>query len=133
MIGRRARPEDAHLPVDSLPRDAGVVGHAAPGGDAELFEDVVRRLVVELLAGAEPRREVADDPPVLAGAGRRLDGPSMVNDASLDVGRRALVFLHQGTWKDDIRVTRGLGHEEVDHREELESAERLANEITVRQ
>src|SRR5262245_53504474 len=95
MIERWAWPEDAELPIDALPGDAGVIGHAALRRDAELFEDVARRLVGELVACAEPRREVADDPPVLARAGRRLDDLPMVNDASLDVGRGALVFLHQ--------------------------------------
>ena len=44
MIERRARPEDAHLAIDALPGDAGVVGDAALRGDAQLLEDLARRL-----------------------------------------------------------------------------------------
>jgi len=57
MIERRARPEHAHLAVDAFPRDTGVVGDAAFRGDAQLFEDVARRLVGELVARAKPFRE----------------------------------------------------------------------------
>jgi hypothetical protein len=86
MIERRARPKHAHLTIDALPRDTGVVGHAAFRGDAQLFEDVVRRLVCELVADAEPLREVANDPPVLTRTLRWLDDLPVMDHASLDVG-----------------------------------------------
>src|SRR5438876_358633 len=64
--------------------------------------------------------------------GRAADPPVM-DDTSFDVGRRALVSFHQRTGQHDVGVPRGLGQEEVDHREELQAAERLADEVAVRQ
>src|SRR4051812_9294402 len=51
VIEGRARPEDPHLAIDALPGNARIVGDAAFGGDAELFEDLVRGLVGEFVSG----------------------------------------------------------------------------------
>ena len=92
-----------------------------------------RRPIGELVAGAEPLREVADDPPVLARALWRAHDLPVMDDPALDVGRRPFVLLHQRAGKDDVGVARRFGHEEVDDGEELEPAERFADEVAVRQ
>ena len=63
----------------------------------------------------------------------RLDDLAMVDDAAFDVGRRAFVLLLQRAGQHDVGVARGLGQEEVDHGEELELLERLADEVAVGQ
>src|SRR5262249_58814946 len=68
MVELRAGPEDAHLPVDLLPRDAVVVGGAAARGLAQLVEDLAGRAIWELVRTPEPVREVPEDGPVLARA-----------------------------------------------------------------
>ena len=55
----------------------------------------------------------------------------MVDHASFDVGRRAFVFLHQRAGQHEVGVARRLRHEEVDHGEELEAAERFPDEVAV--
>ena len=47
-----ARPEDAHLLLDLLVGDAGVIGDAALAGDAQLFEDLARAVEREAVRPA---------------------------------------------------------------------------------
>src|SRR6185295_19801071 len=74
MLRGGARPEHAHLLVDLLVADAGVVGGAARRGAPQLLEDRARRLEVEVLSFAQTLRQAADDLPVAARLGRRRDG-----------------------------------------------------------
>ena len=128
VIERRARPEDAHLLVDLLPGNPEIVGHTAFRGNAQLVEDLLRRAVHKLVGGTEPRGEVADDPPILPGARRRIDCLLMVDDAALDVGGGAFVLFHQGARQNHICMLCRFGKEEVAGGEELQLLERFANE-----
>ncbi len=68
------RPEDAHLVLDALPGGPSVVGRAARRREAQLLEDLLGVRVREVLALAEPARDVEQDLPVatrLAGRRRR--------------------------------------------------------------
>jgi hypothetical protein len=61
------RPEQAVLGLDAVPGGAGVVRGAAGGREAELLEDLLGVLVLEVLALAEPLGDVQQDLPVEPG------------------------------------------------------------------
>ncbi|MEI2654132.1 MAG: hypothetical protein V9G12_18645 [Microthrixaceae bacterium] len=63
-------PEQAVLGFDALPGGARVVGGATRGRPAELVEDLVGVLVLEVLALAEPLGDLQQDLPVQAGLAR---------------------------------------------------------------
>ncbi len=54
----RTWPEDSIALVNAIPRDPVIIRHAAFGGDAQLFENVACRRVVELIAMSETRWQV---------------------------------------------------------------------------
>src|SRR6185436_20434039 len=64
MIGRRTRPEDAHVVLDLLVGHPAVVDRPALRRRGELGEDLAGARVVEELLLAEPLGELADDPPI---------------------------------------------------------------------
>ena len=133
VVGVRAGPEDAHLPLDLLVGDAGVVGHAAARHPGELGEDVGGRVEVELMALSEPAGQVADDPPVGAGLPGRVDRLADADHSPLGARDSALVLLVQRAREDQVRVARRLREEEVDGDEEVEPLEGLLRERGVRQ
>src|SRR5262245_53768200 len=95
VLGRRTRPEDAHLALDLLVGDAGVVGRAASRKHAELGEDLLRRVEGEVPAVAEPFGQRAHDAPVLPGLTGRRDRLTDADHPALGAGHGALVFLVQ--------------------------------------
>src|SRR5262249_42491823 len=66
MVLGRAGPEDAVLPLDALPGDAGIVGDAARGRQPQLVEDLARPGELEAVLPSERSGDVLDDAPVLA-------------------------------------------------------------------
>src|SRR5262249_47993055 len=64
-VGGVARPENAHLSLDFLVRDARVIGDAAFARDSKLLEDRPRVLEREAVRSIESARDVLNDDPVL--------------------------------------------------------------------
>ena len=140
VIGRRGAgsriravtgPKYAHLPLDLLVSDAGVVGDAAFARDAQLLEDRARVLEGEAVGASERGGEILDDAPVLPGLAGALDCLVDLDDATFDLGDGAFVLFLQAPRQHDVGVLRGVVQEEVDHREELELLERAGDELTV--
>ena len=95
MVLARARPEDAHVVLDFLIRDAEVVGGAAFGSDAQFVENVFRRSVCKVFPGPETAGEFEEDGGVGAGVAGRIDGLADAGDAALGGGDGAVFLLVQ--------------------------------------
>ena len=110
----RARPEDAHLALDALVGDAGVVGGAAGAGAAELVEDGLGVAEIELVRASQAARQLEEDRGVGARPGGRRHRGAEAHHARLGGRRRALLLLVQRAGQHHVRVPRRLAHEEVD-------------------
>ena len=126
------RPEQPVLGFDPLPCRTSVVGGAAGGREAELFEDLVGVGVREVVATTETVGEIDEDLPVASSLTGRLDGGVALDDPPLSRGGRALVLLMERPRQDDVGVMARIGDEEVDHSVELETIECLTGEVRIR-
>ena len=126
------RPEQPVLGLDPFPRRAPVVGGAAGGGEAELFEDLARVGVREVVAAAESVGEVDEDLPVASSLAGRLDRGVDLDDPPLARGGGAFVLFVERAGQDDVGVMARFGDEEVDHAVELEPIECLTGEVRIR-
>src|SRR5690348_6515798 len=119
MLRRRTRPEDSLLGVDFFVRDAEIIGHAALGGNAELFEDLSRRAEGKLVSAAEPVREVDNDFGIAAGLARWRDAGLPVNHATFGAAGEAFFFLVQTARENDVSMAGSFAHEEVNNAQEF--------------
>ncbi len=134
VVLRGAGPEHAHVLLDLLVGDAGVVGGAALGGHSQLVEDVLGAgEVVEVLPAPQALGELHHDLPVGLGVAWAVHGLVDLDDAALGAGGGALVLLVQGRRQHDVRMLGALAEEEVQADEELQLAEGLSGELRVRQ
>src|SRR5262249_24752106 len=125
--------EDAELLVEPLVCDAGVIRDPAPRRFAQLVEDLARTSVRKKPLLAEMLREVTDDAAVDPRVTGRRDGLLNVNHAAFCTADNALFLFLQTSREDDIRVLRGLGHEEIDDAEKLQLLERFTRVTRIRQ
>src|SRR4029079_3308146 len=133
MIFSWTGPEDAVVLFDLLPRYAVVIGVAAARRNAQLIEDLARRIEIEILTAAHAARDLLHDPPISASLARWIIGFVDLYDASLAVTRDAFVFTPCRAGQHDIRITRSFRHEEIDADVEFQSFKRTTNIIDIRQ
>ena len=92
MIFSRARPEDAVVRFDLFPGNAVVIGIATSRRDAQLIENLARRIEVEIFLAPEAARDFLHDPPIRACLPRRVVGFVDLHDAAFAVAGHAFVF-----------------------------------------
>ena len=113
--------------VDAVPVETGVDRAEL----AELVEDFFGRLVFE--AGrAHALGNFADDPPVGLGFAPGLDGFAESLDTTLGVGLDTVGFAPRGGGQDDVGKLAGLGQENVDDNEVIETLESVLAVVLVR-
>src|SRR5579859_162488 len=123
VILSRAGPENAVLRFDLLIGDAEVVAFRAFGGDAYLLEDVALPFVGEVLAFAEPPREVADNIPIQTRFVGWVYRFVVFDDTPFETGDGAFVFGPDITRQHHIGKLRRLGEKEVADDEEIQPAQ----------
>jgi len=121
------------LPLDLLVGDAVVVGDSAPGGLAQLIEDLARRGEGEAAFPAQGAGHVLDDLPVFARVPRAIHGLPDPDDAALEARHRAFVLLVERARQHHIGELGRLAHEEVDRHVELQLRQHAPHEGVVRQ
>ena len=133
MIFRRTRPEHAHVVFDLLVSDAEVISRAAFGGDAQFVENLLGRIVGEMLLRSQPLRDIQKDAGVSAGIARRVHRLADAHDAAFSRRDRAFLFFMERAGQNQIGMTRGFVEEEIDADVELQFLQRLPDHVVVRQ
>src|SRR5579859_2263925 len=133
MLRRRAGPKHAVLLLDLLIGDAGVIGDATLGGQAQLIENLAWVVEGEASLTAQRPSDILDDPPVFARRARAVNGFVDLDDAALGRRHRALVFLMQRAGQDHIGEAGRLAQEEVDHHIEFQLFQHALHKPIVRQ
>jgi hypothetical protein len=77
----------------------------------------------EVRGQADPVRQLDDDLEIASRLTRRIDRFLRELNAPLRVDVRPVLLGEGGAGEDHVRITRGLGEEEIMHREKLELAE----------
>ena len=99
-----------------------------------LVEDVGRRPIGEGLPPAEPRRNLAKDPPVGPRLARRIEECALARDAPLGVGDRAVLLAPRRRRQPHLRqVRRIVAGDVLRDDQRLQPPERLAHVVGARQ
>src|SRR5262245_18546311 len=92
MLIRRTGPEDTILLVDLFVGDTPVVRLRAPGSEPQLIEDIAWGAEIEVLAFAQPARQLAHDRSVAPRLTWRFDRLVVLDDASLQARHGSFVL-----------------------------------------
>jgi hypothetical protein len=133
MIERRARPENALLPLDFFISDAVIIRRAAFAGHAQFVPNLPDIRVLKLFFASQSFAQITENLPVAARLARRINRLFNANHAALGAGDGSFVFLVQRTGQNDVGVARGFAHEKFDDGKMLQLRQHFLGEIRVRQ
>src|SRR5579883_19626 len=133
MFRCRTRPKDPLHLINLLVGDAVVVSHTTTRRLAQFFQDVGGISEWEERCFPEAMSQIYDDRGIATGISWRVHGFLPMDDATFGTASDAILFFLQTAGENYICVVRSLRQEEVNDTEELQSRQRLARKVSVRQ